>query len=102
VRPDASRPPKGKLDGGNSNEGGQVSARSPVAGQRTKPLLSLENLTISMRKTGILATTASICWAVVTAVQLVDLGQSAILAQQIGQRAALKPLTMQAPLAARR
>jgi hypothetical protein len=55
-----------------------------------------------MRKTGILATTASICWAVVTAVQLVDLGQSAILAQQIGQRAALKPLTMQAPLAARR
>ena len=36
---------------------------------------------------------------VVTAVQLVDLGQPGILAQQIGQRAALKPLTMQAPLA---
>ena len=39
---------------------------------------------------------------IVTAVQLVDLGQSGILAQQIGHRAALKPLAMQAPLAARR
>ena len=39
---------------------------------------------------------------VVTAIQLVDLGQPGILAQQIGQGAALKPLTMQPPLAARR
>jgi hypothetical protein len=39
---------------------------------------------------------------VVTAVQLVDLGQSGILAQQIGQGTAVKPLTMQAPFAARR
>jgi len=39
---------------------------------------------------------------VVAAVQLVDLGQPSILPQQIGERAALKPLTMQAPLAARR
>ena len=39
---------------------------------------------------------------VVTAVQLVNLGQPGILAQQIGQGAALKPLKMQAPLAAGR
>src|SRR5215469_16474702 len=38
---------------------------------------------------------------VVTAVKLVDFRQPGILAQQIGQRAALKPLTMQAPFAAR-
>ena len=31
---------------------------------------------------------------VMTAIQLVDLGQPGIRAQQIGQRAALKPLTM--------
>ena len=39
---------------------------------------------------------------VVTAIQLVDLGQPGILAQQIGQRAALKPLAVQPPFAARR
>jgi len=39
---------------------------------------------------------------VVTAVQFVDLGQPSILAQQIGQSAALKPLTVQPPFAARR
>ena len=39
---------------------------------------------------------------VVTAVQLVDLGQPGILAQQIGQGAALKPLAVQPPFAARR
>src|SRR5207248_6155339 len=39
---------------------------------------------------------------VVTAVQLVDLGQAGILAQQIGQGTALKPLTVQPPFAARR
>jgi hypothetical protein len=39
---------------------------------------------------------------VVTAVQLVDLGHPGILAQQIGQGTALKPLTVQAPLTARR
>jgi hypothetical protein len=37
----------------------------------------------------------------VTAVQLVDSGQPGIFTQQVGQRAALKPLTMQAPFAAR-
>ena len=37
-----------------------------------------------------------------TAIQLVDLGQPGILAQQIGQGAALKPLAVQAPFAARR
>jgi hypothetical protein len=37
-----------------------------------------------------------------TAVQLVDLGEPRILAQQIGQGAALKPLTVQPPFAARR
>jgi hypothetical protein len=36
-----------------------------------------------------------------TAVQLVDLGEPRILAQQIGQGAALKPLTVQPPFAAR-
>jgi|HubBroStandDraft_6_1064221.scaffolds.fasta_scaffold2626087_1 hypothetical protein len=39
---------------------------------------------------------------VVTAVQLVDFHQPGILTQPVGQRAALKPLTMQAPFAARR
>src|SRR5580693_8772321 len=39
---------------------------------------------------------------VVTAVQLVDFRQPGILTQPVGQRAALKPLTMQAPFAARR
>jgi hypothetical protein len=39
---------------------------------------------------------------VLTAVQLVDFRQPGIFAQQVGQRAALKPLTMQAPLAAGR
>src|SRR5438105_773367 len=39
---------------------------------------------------------------VVTAIQLVDLGQPRILAQQIGESAALKPLTVQPPFAARR
>ena len=39
--------------------------------------------------------------SVMTAIQLVDLGQPGILAQQIGQGAALKPLPMQPPLAAR-
>src|SRR5215472_9294654 len=39
---------------------------------------------------------------VVTAVQLVDFRQPGTFAQQVGQRAALKPLTMQAPLAAGR
>ena len=38
---------------------------------------------------------------VMTAVQLVDLGQPGILAQQIGQSAALKPLAVQPPFAAR-
>src|SRR5271165_3185827 len=37
-----------------------------------------------------------------TAIQLVDLGEPGILAQQIGQGAALKPLTVQPPFAARR
>ena len=37
---------------------------------------------------------------VVTAVQLMDFRQLGIFAQQVGQRAALKPLTMQAPFAA--
>jgi hypothetical protein len=40
--------------------------------------------------------------SVVTAVQLVDLGQPRILAQQIGKSAALKPLAVQPPFAARR
>jgi hypothetical protein len=40
--------------------------------------------------------------SVVTAIQLVDLGQPRILAQQIGQSAALKPLAVQPPFAARR
>ena len=35
---------------------------------------------------------------VMTATQLVDLGEPGILAQQIGQSAALKPLTVQPPL----
>src|SRR5205814_6187331 len=39
---------------------------------------------------------------IVTAVQLVDLGQPGILTQQIGHGTALKPLTVQPPLAARR
>jgi len=39
---------------------------------------------------------------VVTAIQLVDLGQPGILAQEIGQGAVLKPLTVQPPFAARR
>src|SRR5271169_6562845 len=39
---------------------------------------------------------------VVTAVQLLDLGQPCVLTQQIGQGTALKPLTVQPPLAARR
>jgi hypothetical protein len=39
---------------------------------------------------------------VVTAVQLVDLGQPGVIAQQIGQGTALKPLTVQTPLTARR
>ena len=39
---------------------------------------------------------------VMTAIQLVDLGQPGILAQQIGQSAALKPLTVQPPFAPRR
>ena len=39
---------------------------------------------------------------IMTAIQLVDLGEPRILAQQIGQGAALKPLTVQPPLAARR
>ena len=34
--------------------------------------------------------------------EFVDFGQTGILAQQIGQRAAFKPLTMEAPFAARR
>ena len=39
---------------------------------------------------------------VVTTIQLVDLGEPGILAQEIGQSAALKPLAVQAPFAARR
>jgi len=39
---------------------------------------------------------------VVAAVQLVDLGQPRVLAQKVGQGAALEPLAVQAPLAARR
>ena len=39
---------------------------------------------------------------VVTAVQFMDLGEPGILAQEIGQSAALKPLAVQAPFAARR
>src|ERR1700726_2223574 len=39
---------------------------------------------------------------IVTAVELVDLRQSDILAQQVGHGAALEPLAMQAPLATRR
>src|ERR1700716_140278 len=39
---------------------------------------------------------------IVTAVQLVDLGQPGILTQQIGHGTALTPLPVQAPLAARR
>src|SRR5205823_13818129 len=39
---------------------------------------------------------------VMTAIQLVDLGQPGILAQQIGQGTASKPLAVQAPFAARR
>ena len=39
---------------------------------------------------------------VVTAVQLVDLGQPGVLAQQIGEGTALKPLAMQPSFAARR
>ena len=37
--------------------------------------------------------------SIVTAVELVDLRQSDILAQQVGHGAALEPLAMQAPLA---
>src|SRR6476646_1187036 len=40
--------------------------------------------------------------SVMTAIQLVDLGAPGILAKQIGQGAALKPLTVQPPFAARR
>src|SRR6202043_99169 len=39
---------------------------------------------------------------IVTAVELVDLRQSDILAQQVGHGAALEPLAMQAPFATRR
>jgi hypothetical protein len=39
---------------------------------------------------------------IVTAVEFMDLRQSDILAQQVGHGAALEPLAMQAPLAARR
>ncbi len=40
--------------------------------------------------------------SVMTAIQLVDLGEPRILAQQIGQGAALKPFAVQPPFAARR
>jgi hypothetical protein len=79
--PDAGKPSETKLDGREGNEGAQsfgkvlevlgerrfrpnqekVRSTTHRRGRTTKPLLSSDRLTISMRKTGILATAASTC-----------------------------------------